>query len=214
MSSVLYGVPISPFVRKVILALELKGVDYTLEAANPFALPVDYEKIHPLKKIPAFKDDRVSLPDSSVICEYLDNRYPDTPLFPGNIEDRARCRWLEEYADSKMIQVFGLPLLMELVIKPSFLGKEADAELAEKNWNANAPEVFDYLEEQVTGSDFIFSSITMADLSIYSHLVSVYLADKEVDASRWPKLAAYYAFMDEQPVCVTHMGRLNKLLGR
>lgn len=214
MKSILYGVPISPFVRKVILALELKSVNYTMEMVNPFALPEGYETLHPLKKIPAFKDDSVSLADSSVICDYLDNRYPENSLFPDSIEARARCRWLEEYADTKMIQVLGLPLLMEVVIKPAFLGKPTDTELVEKNWRENVPAVFDYLELQVAGGEFIFKTISMADLSIYSHLLSVYLTGREVDEARWPKLAAYYQFMNLQPVCADHLQRLQKLMNK
>ncbi|WP_257265790.1 glutathione S-transferase family protein [Endozoicomonas sp. ONNA2] len=80
--SKLYGVPLSPMVRKVLLALEIKQIDYQLVPVTPFMKPEGFEKISPLKKIPAWQDDKVTLADSTVICEYLEDRYPKQALYP------------------------------------------------------------------------------------------------------------------------------------
>ena len=52
MSYTVIGAPLSPFVRKVHLTMQLKGLDYDMEPVSPFALPEGYEKINPLKRIP------------------------------------------------------------------------------------------------------------------------------------------------------------------
>ena len=51
-------------------------------------------------------DDRVTLADSSVICEYLEDRHPEPVLYPRDAVSRARARWLEEFADTRMGEVF------------------------------------------------------------------------------------------------------------
>ena len=47
-------------------------------------------------------DGDLVIPDSTVICEYLDDRYPDKSLYPADPAQRARARWLEEFADSRL----------------------------------------------------------------------------------------------------------------
>jgi len=69
MSVTLYGVPLSPFVRKVRLCLQEKGLDYQLETVMPFTPPDWYYAINPLGRIPALKDGDCTLADSSVICQ-------------------------------------------------------------------------------------------------------------------------------------------------
>ena len=82
MSLVVLGGGVSPFVRKVRVALAEKGLDYQHEQVNPFAPPPGYRDISPLGKIPAFKDGDRSLCDSSVICAYLEKRFPTPALYP------------------------------------------------------------------------------------------------------------------------------------
>ena len=42
------------------------------------------------------------LTDSSVICQYLEDKYPTPSLYPADIVKRAQARWLEEFADNRM----------------------------------------------------------------------------------------------------------------
>ena len=74
--TVLYGAPLSPFVRKTMLALAHKGVEYDQVIVSPANRTEDFFRISPLGKIPAYKDDRITLCDSTVICEYLEEKYP------------------------------------------------------------------------------------------------------------------------------------------
>ncbi len=96
MSLTLYGAPLSPFVRKVRLLLAEKGLDYQLEAIAPFGQPAWYREISPLGRIPALRDGDLALADSSVICQYLEERYPEPPNLQGDAPaSRAAVRWLE-----------------------------------------------------------------------------------------------------------------------
>jgi glutathione S-transferase len=76
MSLVVLGGSVSPFVRKVRVVLAEKGLDYEHEPVNPFAPPEGWREISPLGRIPAFKDGDRVINDSSVICQYVERRFP------------------------------------------------------------------------------------------------------------------------------------------
>lgn len=210
-----YGVPVSPFVRKVLLTLESKAIAYELNPVAPMALPEGYEKIHPMKKIPALVDDQVSLADSSVICEYLEERYPEISLRPGSVAERAHGRWLEEFADTRLIEKIGPPIFFQRVVNPVFLKKPCDESIVQNAMNEELPPLFDYLETQVAGAEFLQNkTISLSDIALVCPLVSLYLAEESIDASRWPKLAAYYDFVSAQPVVAARIKQELSMLGR
>jgi len=73
---------LSPYVRKVLVCLDLKGIDYRIDPIVPFFGSDAFTKISPVRRIPVLLDDRVTLCDSTVICEYLEDRYPSPALHP------------------------------------------------------------------------------------------------------------------------------------
>ncbi len=91
---------LSPYVRKVLVCLELKGIPYRIDPIAPFVGNEDFSRLSPLRRIPVLIDGDLVLNDSTVICEYLQDRFPDVSLYPADAVQRARARWLEEYADS------------------------------------------------------------------------------------------------------------------
>ena len=102
MTTRITGSYLSPFVRKVLVFLDLKRVPYVIDPINPFFGNDEFMRISPLRRIPVLQDDLVTLTDSTVICEYLNERYATPPLMPCDYVQRARARWLEEYADTRM----------------------------------------------------------------------------------------------------------------
>jgi len=97
MSITVYGSGLSPYARKVMICLAEKGVDYANEAISSFAAPDWFADISPLGKIPVIRDEDVgpdaTLPDSSIICSYLEGKYPQPALYPDDPFDRARAQW-------------------------------------------------------------------------------------------------------------------------
>ncbi len=214
MTTTVYGVSLSPFVRKVLIALELKGVAYELEPVTPLNLPEGYKEISPLGKVPAFKDDLLAISDSTVICEYLDERYPEIYLRPKNIVERARCRWFEEYADTRLLEAFGPPLFFERVVKPRFLDQETDEAAVQNALENLIPRELDYLESQVPGAGFLFEErLTLADISLVSaYLLGVY-AQFSIDADRYPKTAAYMDYIQQQEVFQERLAAEKAMMG-
>ena len=94
---------VSPYVRKVLACMHLKGLDYEIDPITPFFGNDEFRRLSPLCRIPVLIDGDFSASDSSVICAYLDEAYPGHPLFPWDPKQRARSRWLEEYADTRGI---------------------------------------------------------------------------------------------------------------
>src|SRR5215203_7539355 len=89
----------SPYVRKVLVVLDLKGIPYEIDPIIPFMGNDAFSKLSPVRRIPVLIDDAVTLTDSTVICEYLDDRHPTPAVRPPGAVARARARWLEEFAD-------------------------------------------------------------------------------------------------------------------
>src|SRR5258705_13095865 len=89
------GSYLSPYVRKVLVCLGLKGIGYEIDPIVPFLGDARFSKVSPIRRIPVLIDDQGTLCDSSVICEYLDDRHPEPPIYPKGPAARARARWLE-----------------------------------------------------------------------------------------------------------------------
>jgi len=126
------GSYVSPYVRKVLVCLDRKGIDYEIDPIIPFFGDDEFSRLSPLRRIPVLIDERVCLPDSSVICEYLDEQYPGPPLLPKQPADRARARWLEEFADTRMGEVFIWRLFNQRVIAPHVWGEKTDEAVVRK----------------------------------------------------------------------------------
>lgn len=123
---VVVGSYLSPYVRKVLVCLDLKGVPYEIDPIVPFFGNDDFARLSPVRRVPLLLDGDLARPDSTVICEYLEDRHPEPPLLPKAPAERARARWLEEYADTRMGEVFIWRLFNELVIRRFVWGAATD----------------------------------------------------------------------------------------
>lgn len=103
MSIVVYEHPLSPYAQKVKIALDEKSVAY--EARMPAAIGtgrVDEEFLsaNPRGEVPALIDGDVAIFDSTIILEYIEDKWPDPPLLPKSPAARARARTIEEVMDT------------------------------------------------------------------------------------------------------------------
>ena len=89
------------------LVLAAKGVSYERVLVDPSSPPEDLVDLNPYVSTPTLVDRDLTLFDASVVCEYLDERYPHPPLMPIDPQSRARLRvaavriekdWLPEVA--------------------------------------------------------------------------------------------------------------------
>ena len=90
----LYDADRCPYCARVRIALAEKGIEYeTVEVDLDDRPAWIYEK-NPLGRVPVLEEDTFVLAESAVIDEYLDDRYPDPPLWPADPADRALGRML------------------------------------------------------------------------------------------------------------------------
>jgi glutathione S-transferase len=181
---------LSPYVRKVLVCLHLKGVPYEIDPIIPFFGDERFSTLSPLRRIPVLIDDRVTLSDSSVICQYLEDRHPEPAVYPDDVADRAHARWLEEYADTRMGDVFIWRLFNQLVIRPFVWGEKTDEAAVARTLAEDVPAVLDYLEAQAPADRFLFGDrLSIADVAIACFFRNAAFARFRIDAARWPRSA-------------------------
>ena len=202
---VVYGVPLSPFVRKVQAVLGHAGADYDLEPVNIMAMPDWFLEISPSRRIPVLRDKTIAtegtggtIPDSSAICLFLDRRF-DLGLFGQSAYDTGRIAAIEEYADSTIAFPAGMDFFRPIIF-PRFSGKESDIETAKKTWTEKFPPLFDFLERTLDGGDyFVGGAFSLADIAVGSQLSQIDLVAGMPDASKWPALVKHTEAMKQLP---------------
>ena len=186
------GSYVSPYVRKVLACMALKGLDYEIDPITAFYGNDAFERLSPLRRIPVLIDGDVVLSDSSVICAYLDEKYPDPPLLPQGVEERARARWLEEYADTRLGDVFIWGLFYQKFVHPLIWGTPGDQARIERTMAEDLPREMDYLEGELPDEGFLFGDrIGLADIAIATFFRNGAYVDWEPDPERWPRVAAF-----------------------
>lgn len=103
MSPIVYEHPLSPYAQKVKIALDEKGVAYEtrMPAAIGTGLPDrDFLKANPRGEVPALADGDATVFDSTIILEYIEDKWPDPPLLPKDPVSRAKARMIEDVMDS------------------------------------------------------------------------------------------------------------------
>lgn len=97
----LYEHPLSPYAQKVKIALHEKGVPFETAIPNLFGDPeADFLGSSPRREVPSLIDGDFTVFDSTVILEYVEDRWPEPPLLPASPRDRARVRMLEDQCDT------------------------------------------------------------------------------------------------------------------
>jgi len=194
-----WGALRSTHASKVKVVLEEKRLPYRIENLPPGNLwkkPPEMLARHPLGKVPYIEDGSLTIFDSTVIDEYLDERYPEPPLMPSRAVERAMARQLEQFGDEAIL-VGNLPLIwMPYWSEPA----KRDPERMEKGREGLRKRDFPYLEQVLglAGADsYICGSFSLADVP-YMALAMVL----EVDAialADFPRLERYLSNLRARP---------------
>ena len=194
------GSYLSPYVRKVLVLLELKGVPYRVDPIVPFFGDDQFARLSPLRQVPVLVDGDLVLNDSSVICQYLEDQQPTPALYPRDIADRARARWLEEYADTRLADGLIWRLFHQLAIKRHVFGEAPNEAVVQHAREVEIPAALDYLEKQLPDDGFVFGALSIADISLASFFRTASFVRYTIDAERWPLMAALVAQVQALPV--------------
>jgi glutathione S-transferase len=207
----LYQTYASPFPTRVRLLLYAKGIEVEIIEPPGFHASTeakgDYLTINPIGRVPTLVlDDGRALPESEVICEYLEDAYPEPSLRPADPWGRARMRLLSRICDfyvvMAMVPFFNLSARSRRHWEPAAV-EAAAGKLAE---------ALAYLEAYIGEEGFaVGQALTQADGAIVPQLVL---------ASEWipnlfgtpdplpslPKLSAYWAAIQRDPIAARLIG--------
>jgi glutathione S-transferase len=95
----LIGALASPYVARVVMFADLKGIALPLEPAPGGMGSDEYKAFNPIGKIPSLDVDGQCIAESEVICEYLESAYPEPALLPGDPMGQAQSRMVSRMTD-------------------------------------------------------------------------------------------------------------------
>ncbi len=164
----LYEHPFSPYVQKVKIALFEKNIPFEAEIPNAFSGgPTDFGKSNPRLEVPALIDDGFAIFDSTVILEYLEDKWPKPPMLPASARDRARVRMIEDLCDTYYEAInWGL---MEVQAWKRVTGDTAAA--MTKRAEAQTAGIYQRLERELGGASFFNGAdFGWGDLSVFPYV--------------------------------------------
>jgi len=191
----------SPFSWKVWLALEHKQLAYELKVLSlqqGEQKKPEYLAINPRGKVPALIDDGCAVWDSAAIVEYLEERYPEPPLLPRDLQQRASARRIVAEANQHLYPVVRR-LLEQTLFRPEGGGDRIEIALALEDLQLE----LNYFE-LVLQSDYFTDQFSLADITLYPMLALIKrLHEKQpqhaAGALLGPKLAAFMQRIEQLP---------------
>ena len=166
----LYDHPFSPYAQKVKIALREKGQAF--EAPLPQGIGVggalgEFVAANPRAEVPALIDGDVSVFDSTIILEYIEDKWPTPALLPKSPAERARVRMIEEVMDTHFEAInWGLGEIRAFKRATGELAETIEARAAEQSQG-----YFAWLERQLGDRDlFNGDSFGWGDIAVVPYL--------------------------------------------
>src|SRR5579883_3113305 len=190
----LYSGPLSLFSRKVEIALGEKGLAYEREMV-PFTQAKGYSPKHPAvlaanpkAQVPVLVDGDLTLFDSTVIIEYLEDAYPEPPLLPREPKARARCRL---FAQVRHLLYRTEPPHPDATLQAlrEEEGRQADAAIRG---------LYGKLQDELDGQPYFCGAFSAADIALFmATLFALRLKGPGLDSH--PALRDWYARVRARP---------------
>jgi glutathione S-transferase len=200
----LYGIPYSTNVERVSLALAFKGLEVEYVEIDPEdRSPV--RKLSGQDRVPVLVEDGRVIADSTVILDYLEERYPEPALYPADEARRAEVRVFVDWFN-RVWKRWPNEIEGELVDGPEPDADRVAALVAELRGSR------DLFEALLAGRDYLFGEFSVADCAAFpfmkyaliwheddDHLFHRILIDNlRLDGS-YPRLESWIRRVDERP---------------
>lgn len=196
---IIYGVSLSPFVRKTLVFASEKGLSVESKPKRPLKDDAELVACSPFGLIPGFRDGDFTISDSSAIVTYMEANKPDPVLIPIEAKLRARTVWYDEFADT-MLSVVMTKVFFNRVGAQKFRGQPGDLGIADAAERDELPPLLAYLEANIPASCFLVDDqLTLADISVASQFVNFAHAGVTIDAARYPKVIQYIRAIHARP---------------
>ncbi|HXC57006.1 MAG TPA: glutathione S-transferase family protein [Rhizomicrobium sp.] len=189
MTVIVYEHPLSPYAQKVKIALDEKGVAY--EAKMPAAIgsgqpDLDFLKANPRGEVPALIDDGFAVFDSTIILEYIEDKWPAPAMLPKGAQERSTARTIEEVMDTLFEPInWGMGEIRWFKRAEGERARTIEAHAAQQ-----ARGIYQWLSRHLSDKQwFNGESFGWADLSVVPYmngaLGSGFAPDKSSNLSRW-----------------------------
>jgi glutathione S-transferase len=190
----------SPFARKVRMALDYKSVTYEpVERCYSIDRKEDFRCASIRAEVPVLMlDDSRTIADSTIISEYIEEAYPEPPLYPKDPYERARMRMIEDLCDRAFDATgFGMGLA---VLRNEAPESSAMREAASKEFRT----LLGVLDRELGERDFFCGELSLADLAAVCYVPAA--------ARELPRLQAWAERMRRIPVVVADRERAAKAM--
>ncbi|MFL2787951.1 MAG: glutathione S-transferase family protein [Paracoccaceae bacterium] len=193
-----FHAPLSPFCRKVRLVLSEKKLEFELIEEKYWEKREDFLALNPFGQVPVLQNSEITLAESSAICEYLNEKFPDPELLPNNIEDRAEVRRLVSWFDDKFNREVTQKLVYERITK-KIIGKGFPEAKNVKVGMQNIKFHIDYMSSLLEYRQWLAGNeMTLADFTAAAHF-SVLDYSRDVDWDRSNLVKDWYAKIKSRP---------------
>lgn len=193
----LYGFAISNYYNKVKFALLEKGIAFQEQMAAPSQDPAFLSR-SPLGKIPYIETPAGFLSESQAIIEYLEDAYPQNPLYPADAYQRAKCRELLQHLELN-VELIARRLYGEVLFNKPVSAETKDEVKQKLQIGLSGLAKLLRLAPFALGEEF-----GMADIMLWPHLQLVgFVTDKiygeDLVKANIPGIADYLALIETRP---------------
>ena len=189
----LYDDVFSPYARKVRIALYEKGVPFERVRALHDCNRTDFLHVNPRAEVPALVDGDLTLYDSTVICEYLEDRYPEPHIYPREPRLRSACRLLEDLADTQLDAAAYAIAVVEF-------GRGETHPAMHEVAGRDLGRIYDELAGRLGERRFFCGDeFSVADMAIVPHLMAAAFLGFPLDPVRHTTLSRWMDRVQERP---------------
>jgi glutathione S-transferase len=196
---VLYHLPLSPYARKVRLVLAEKRLPFELRVEKTWERRAEYLELNPAGTVPTLVEDNgMVVPDSTVICEYLDEAYPDLSLMGRTLAERIEIRRLACWFDGKFAAEVTQNLYGEKFLRRLTRRGNPDPAAIRTGYTALRYHL-DYISWLAETRKWLAgSALSLADFAAAAHLSTLDFIG-ELDWSLSPPAKDWYARIKSRP---------------
>jgi len=193
----LCGFGVSPYYNKLKLLLLEKDIPFRERLVYPWERDT-FRTSSPLGKIPFVETESGALSESQVILEYLEERYPDKPMYPSDLFARAKCRELIQHLE------LNAEWVARRLFKESLFGGSVSAE-TKREVLERLPMGLEAVSQLSRFSPYIFGpAFTAADCAAYMHFMYIKITTLKIYGENlldhsFPRLDEYTRLMDSRP---------------
>jgi|TARA_B110000438_G_C15619556_1_gene565922 glutathione S-transferase len=193
----IHGSPLSPFVARVILACDHKGLSYGVVMPKGGLKTPEFLALNPFGKIPTVQDGQTTIFESDVVVEYLENKYPKKKIIPASAAAAGNVRLIARVSD---LYVQAPALILFRQVSGRSPKNKAEAEQSIEDLNKGLDVLNHYIKPGpcATGKSFtIGDCYALPALFFVSHVAPLF-GIKDPFKGR-PNVKKYWAAIKKHP---------------